>query len=92
MNTDADDQGNWVVYLLECGDHSLYTGITNNLDKRLRRHQAGKAARYTRGRLPVRLVYREPCIDRPSALKREHAIKRLTRNEKLSLIGKAETG
>jgi putative endonuclease len=76
----------WVVYMLECGDGSYYTGITNNMDKRLRSHRAGKAARYTRGRLPVRLVRTEYRADRGKALKREWAIKRLSRREKESLI------
>jgi putative endonuclease len=76
----------WMVYILECNDHTLYTGITNNLAQRVLRHQSGKAARYTRGRRPVRLVHREPFPDRGSALKREYAVKRLTRRKKLGLI------
>lgn len=76
----------WMVYILECNDHTLYVGITNGLAQRLRRHLEGKAARYTRGRLPVFLRYAEYCSSRGSALKREYGIKRLSRNEKMSLI------
>jgi putative endonuclease len=78
------------VYILECSDRTLYCGWTNNLQKRLEEHAAGKAgAKYTRGRRPVRLVYREPCPTRSDALKREREIKRLSRAGKLLLIEKA---
>ena len=76
----------WVLYLLSCRDRSLYTGITNDLAKRLKRHNAGTGARYTRSRLPVRVVYAEPCKSRSDALKREYAIKQLPRREKLKLV------
>lgn len=79
----------WQVYILECADGSLYCGISNNLDARINSHNAGRAARYTRGRGPVVLRYQETCADRPTALRREAAIKRLTRARKLKLI---ETG
>ena len=75
-----------MVYLLRCGDGSLYTGITNDLARRLAAHRAGKASAYTRSRRPLRLVYREPARDRSAALRREAAIKRLTRKAKLELI------
>lgn len=75
-----------MVYLLRCGDGSLYTGITNDLARRLAAHRAGKASAYTRSRRPLRLVYREPAPDRGAALRREAAIKRLTRSAKLELI------
>jgi len=74
------------VYLLRCGDGSLYAGATNNLARRVARHAAGQGARYTRSRLPVRLVFHEAVPDRGAALRREAAIKRLTRREKLSLV------
>ena len=77
----------WYVYLLRCGDGSLYTGATDNVPRRLAAHQAGKGAKYTRSRLPVELVYQETCPDRSAALRREAAIKRLPRNRKLALIG-----
>lgn len=76
----------WLVYILRCRDGSLYTGITNNLPKRLQAHASGKASRYTRSRLPVRLAYQEPQRTRSSALKREAAMKRLPRRMKLALI------
>jgi predicted GIY-YIG superfamily endonuclease len=78
----------WNVYLLRCRDGSLYTGITNDLPKRLKAHAAGKASRYTRSRLPVRLVYQEPQASKSSALKREAAIKKLPRPQKLKLLAK----
>ena len=81
----------WLVYLLRCRDGSLYTGITNDLPKRLKTHAAGKASRYTRSRLPVRLAYTEPQRSHSSALKREAAIKKLSRRQKDDLIGGAPT-
>jgi putative endonuclease len=79
----------WRVYILRCGDGSLYTGATNDLPRRLKRHAAGAGARYTRARLPVALVYEEPASDRGAALRREAAIKRTTRADKLGLIRRA---
>ena len=72
----------WIVYMLECADKSLYTGITNNLDRRLAEHAAGKGAKYTKGRGPFRLVYRETCAGRAEASRRETAIKLLGRAKK----------
>ena len=77
----------WVVYILECRDGTLYTGITDDLSKRLKAHNAGKGAKYTRGRGPVVLRYREECDDHGTALRREIAIKKLSRMEKWLLIG-----
>jgi acyl-CoA thioesterase len=76
----------WHVYMLRCRDGSLYTGVTNDLDQRVRRHAAGDGSRYTRSRLPVKLVHQERVKDRGSALRREAALKRLKRTEKLALI------
>ena len=76
----------WLVYLLCCSDGSLYTGITNDLPKRLKAHAAGKASKYTRSRLPVKLAYTEPQRSKSAALKREVAIKRLRRAEKDRLV------
>lgn len=76
----------YVVYILRCGDGTLYTGCTNDLPKRLTAHQSGKGAKYTRARLPVELVYFEPAADRSAALRRELAVKALTRQQKLALI------
>jgi putative endonuclease len=78
----------WLVYLLRCSDGSLYCGITNDLTKRLQTHAAGKASRYTRSRLPVKLAYTEPQRSKSAALKREAAIKRLRRAEKDRLVAK----
>lgn len=77
----------WCCYLLRCADDTLYCGITNDLDKRLLAHNAGEGAKYTRGRVPVRLLYRENCADKSAALKREIQIKRLSRAEKMVLCG-----
>lgn len=75
----------WCCYLLRCADDTLYCGITNDLDKRLAAHNAGTAAKYTRTRGPVELAYAEPCADKSAALKREMAIKQMSRSEKLKL-------
>jgi putative endonuclease len=75
----------WQVYLLRCGDGSLYAGATNDLPARLGRHAAGKGARYTRSRLPVALVFAVRVGDRSAALRREAAVKKLSRAEKLGL-------
>lgn len=79
----------WCVYMLRCADGSLYTGATNTLTRRLALHQAGKGARYTRGRGPLAVVYVEPCLDRSEALRREAALKRLDRTAKLRLCAQA---
>lgn len=74
------------VYILKCSDNTLYTGWTVNLEKRLKTHQKGKGAKYTRSRLPVQLVHFEKYHDRRTAQRREYCIKQLTRREKLQLI------
>ncbi|MBU5454912.1 GIY-YIG nuclease family protein [Caproiciproducens sp. MSJ-32] len=78
------------VYMLECSDGSLYTGWTNNLEKRIAAHNNGKGAKYTRVRLPVKLVYYEEYEDKIEAMKREYEIKRLSRKEKVKLIKSEE--
>jgi len=80
---------NWYLYILRCGDGTLYTGITTDVEKRLEVHRSGKGAKYTRGRAPLELVYRENCGSHSDALKRELAVKALTRQEKELLITKA---
>ncbi len=75
----------WLCYLLKCADDTLYCGITNDIDKRLAVHNAGEGAKYTRSRLPVKLVYSEACADRSVASKREREIKALPRTAKLAL-------
>lgn len=79
----------WVVYMLECKDGSLYTGITDRLTHRLEAHRAGRGAKYTRGRGPLILRYLEDCDDHSAALKRESAIKKLTKKEKWALCNTA---
>ncbi len=74
------------IYIVECADGSYYTGWTNDLENRLAAHNAGTGARYTRGRGPVRLVYKEECEDKQSAQRREWAIKKLTRAQKEQLV------
>lgn len=77
----------WFVYILECSDKTFYTGITNNLEKRLEQHNHGQeAAKYTRARRPVKCVYTEIQKNRSEATKREFAIKQLARSDKLKLI------
>ena len=86
--TTTSDVG-WFVYMLRCADDSLYTGITTDLSRRCDQHNAGAASRYTRSRLPIRLVYEEVLTSRSLALKREAAMKALSRMEKESLIKSA---
>ena len=76
----------YIVYILRCGDGSLYTGITNDLERRVAVHNSGKGAKYTRGRGPLELVYREECGTHSDALKREAQIKKLSREQKQALI------
>lgn len=78
----------WFLYILECRDGSLYTGITNDIERRLRQHNDGSGARYTRSRRPVVLRYQEQCESRSAALIRECAVRLLTPKEKRALIAK----
>lgn len=80
----------WWVYILRCADGTLYTGMTDNVERRAASHNLGKGAKYTRGRRPVTVVYQEPCPDKSAALRREYGIKRLSRAEKLALIVHAQ--
>lgn len=80
----------WYLYILRCRDGSLYTGITTDVKKRLEAHRSGRGAKYTRGRAPLELVYREQCGDHSAALKRELEIKALSRDEKLRLVQNPE--
>jgi len=75
----------WLVYILECKDGSLYTGITDRLPQRLAAHRSGKGAKYTKGRSPLILRYLEDCQDHSSALRREIAIKKMTKDQKWEL-------
>ena len=83
---------NWIVYILQCADGTLYTGITNDLERRVADHEAGQGARYTKGRGPFQLVYQEICQSRGLASKREIKIKSLNRKGKLSLASKNKSG
>ena len=76
----------WSLYILECADKSLYTGITNDVENRLAMHRSGKGSKYVRTRLPFKLVYLEKVGDRSQASKREYETKRLTKQQKLELI------
>lgn len=76
----------WHLYILECGDGTLYTGITDDVQRRLAQHSSGRGAKYTRGRGPLRLVYSEECGTRAEASRREYAVHRMTREQKLNLI------
>lgn len=78
----------WYVYMLACADGSLYTGIAADVDKRFAAHKSGRGAKYTRSHPPVAVVYREMCGDKSAALRREAAIKKLPRAEKLKLTEK----
>jgi putative endonuclease len=78
----------WYVYILKCNDETLYTGITNDLSKRVSSHNKGTGAKYTKTRLPVELVYYEEALDRSSASKREYQIKKLSKKDKINLVNK----
>ena len=79
----------WYFYIVECSDHSLYSGISTDLEVRVLKHNEGSASKYTRSKRPVKLVYQEPQPTKSEALKREAEIKCWTRSKKLSLIGKS---
>ncbi|MDD8027236.1 MAG: GIY-YIG nuclease family protein [Acidobacteriota bacterium] len=76
----------WHLYILKCGDGSYYTGVTTDIERRVREHQEGKASRYTRTHLPVELIHKETCGSRPLALSRECAVKSLSREKKEDLV------
>ena len=82
----GEEKGAWYLYILRCGDNTLYTGITTDVEKRFAAHCAGRGAKYTRGRGPLVLVYRELCVTHSDALKREMEVKSMRRNQKEMLI------
>ena len=84
MITERDS--GWTVYIVECSDNTLYTGVATDIEARLAEHNAGRGAKYTRARLPVALVYSENAKDRSTALRREHVIKRMPTLDKRSLV------
>ena len=88
----ARRQRSWRVYILRCADGSLYTGATNDLERRVAAHAIGQGARYTRSRLPVALAWSVPVRGRSGALRREAALKRLSRAEKLLLLAEPSRG
>ncbi|MBM7646479.1 putative endonuclease [Scopulibacillus daqui] len=79
-------EGKYIVYILECADGSYYTGYTVNINRRMAMHEQGKASKYTRSRRPLKLVHQEKYESKSDALKREYAIKQLTRAEKKILV------
>lgn len=89
MSKEKEQNADWAVYILSCADDTLYTGVTKGVQRRLLEHNSDnvKGAKYTRVRRPVTLVYEEACDSRSSACKRESAIKKLSRADKLLLIG-----
>ncbi len=88
---DLSNQNNWLIYILECKDDSLYCGITNNLEKRLKQHkgEVNGGAKYTRSHWPCKLVYKEKSANRSEALQRESVIKKMSKDEKQALINSA---
>lgn len=77
---------NWMVYILQCKDGTFYTGITKDLDRRLKQHNAGKASKYTRARLPVNVIWSKSGFSESTAKKEEARIKKLSRKEKARLM------
>lgn len=86
MTMSSTTDNKYFVYILKCSDNSFYTGITNDLENRLKTHNAGKASKYTRGRLPVEYIYIEEVKNKSQALKREIKIKSFDKNKKVKLI------
>ena len=76
----------WLLYVLKCRDNTLYTGITTDVSRRVEQHNSGSASHYTRSRIPVKLIFSEPCRGRSQALKKEYAMKQLSRKEKEEYI------
>ena len=86
MPSKQGNRSHYVVYILQCADKTLYTGITNNLERRFAQHKAGTASHYTRSRKARKIVHVEKCKNKSAALKREAAIKRLSKQAKLAII------
>ena len=82
----AKEKKGWSLYVLKCSDGAFYTGITNDLTRRLKQHNEGTASRYTRSRLPVRVIFQEQCRSKSHALKKEIALKSMTRKKKEEYI------
>ena len=88
MNVQINKTTRWFLYILKCNDNTLYTGITSDLPRRLKQHNNGKAARYTRSRLPIEVIFQEPCLSKSHALKKEYAVKSMTQKNKYDYIKK----
>lgn len=86
MEAEEKIEKKWYLYMLLCGDDTLYTGITDDVEKRLSKHREGKGAKYTRGRGPLKLVYQCACENHSQALQLEYKMKKLTRQQKLELV------
>lgn len=86
MGSSKKSKPTWYLYIILCGDGTLYTGITTDIEQRVSAHECGKGAKYTRGRGPLKLVYKEMHKNRSKASQREAAIKRMNKTEKLELI------
>tara|TARA_R110000851_G_scaffold251971_5_gene404502 strand:+ start:3444 stop:3875 length:432 start_codon:yes stop_codon:yes gene_type:complete len=84
------EKGMWYIYMVECADGTIYTGISNNVSKRILAHNSGKGAKYTKTRLPVTLKWSQSCENRSEASKEEYKIKKLSRKEKLQKIEEYE--
>ncbi len=89
MRNCVNSANRYCCVTMPCGDGTLYTGCTNDLARRIKAHQEGKGAKYIRSRLPVELAYFEPAAGKSQALRREAAIKRLSRREKLALVAES---
>jgi putative endonuclease len=79
-------ESSWCVYILKCSDNTYYTGITNNIKRRIHQHETNKGAKYTKGRGPFSIVYQDKCKNRGEASQKEFAIKKLALAEKINLI------
>lgn len=82
----------WLLYILRCADKSFYTGITNDMSRRFKMHMSGRASHYTRTRLPVEIIYQEPCGTRTEAMVRECAVKSYSKKKKETLIAAVTCG
>ena len=91
MGSGIEAVSKWWVYILRCADGTFYTGCTNDVERRCAVHNSGKGAKYTKGRRPVAVVYREACADKSEALRRECAVKKLDRKGKITLISSSTT-
>lgn len=86
MDSKKSNKQSWLVYILELSDGSFYTGITTNLEKRIKAHFSGSGSKYVFSRKPFRVIYKEPAANRSEASKREYAIKQLSKKKKIELV------